>query len=340
MLISRALLLALLAAACTHPLRASHQQSTPFTLTNPAQVSTDTVTLAVGTNHWSGQSTSLIEDAFLPLAVTVRNTSTKTLCGGVATAVLSDSAGTSSSAIFPEGVVAKLIGPLAGLDPRFLPTSNDTTIAHEEVFLLRIDSHGGHTSSTGHSSGGFHSGSGFQGGFGGTPHLGGTYRGFTPLPFGQPYHSPLSPLGGTHRSFVPAPFSGPYYSPFSPFSPSPFSPFSSPFYPPSYSPFYSPWPSPSPYGDMPYRYAPLPSPDLHPPREEPQETNTPALKEILTAAFASRSLAPQEERSGFLFFQLPIPQSGSTVLTWDWYDCSTHELIAHLSIPLNAERRL
>jgi hypothetical protein len=37
---------------------------------------------------------------------------------------------------------------------------------------------------------------------------------------------------------------------------------------------------------------------------------------------------------------LPIPQSGATTLTWDWYDCSTRELVAHLSIPVNMEKRL
>src|SRR5262249_24206509 len=119
MLAPRAFLLAFLAMACTHPLRAPHQQSTSLTLTDPVQISTDTVTLAVGTNHWGGQNASLVEDAFLPLAVTVRNRGTKALCGGVTTAMLSDSAGASSSGIFPEGVVTQLIGPLASFNPLF-----------------------------------------------------------------------------------------------------------------------------------------------------------------------------------------------------------------------------
>jgi len=307
MLISWIFMLALSVAACTHPLGASHQRSLALTLTDPVQVRTDTVTLAVGTNHWSGKNASLLEDTFLPLAVTVRNTSTKTLCGGIATATLSDATGTSSSAIFPEGVVTKLIGPLASFDPLFLPTGNDTVTTHEKFFLLRVGGRGGRIG----GGGGY--GGGFPGQFGGVPYF-----------------------GGYPRSSVPPSFGWPSYSPFAPFPLSPFSPFSSPFP----SPFPPPWSSPPRFGDLPYRYIPLPPSSRTLPREEPQETNVPALKEIFTIAFASRSLAAQEERSGFLFFQLPIPQSGATTLTWDWYDCSTHELVAHLAIPVNPKKRL
>jgi len=81
-------------------------------------------------------------------------------------------------------------------------------------------------------------------------------------------------------------------------------------------------------------------PTLQPREEEHPEVDQAPVTEIVTAAFASRPLAPQEERSGFLFFPLPVPDVGSTVLTWGWYDCATHELVAHLSMPIPVEKKV
>jgi len=81
-------------------------------------------------------------------------------------------------------------------------------------------------------------------------------------------------------------------------------------------------------------------PTLQPREEEPPQVDQALVTEILTAAFASRPLAPQEERSGFLFFPLPVPHVGSTVLTWGWYDCVTHALVAHLSLPIAVDRKV
>jgi hypothetical protein len=64
------------------------------------------------------------------------------------------------------------------------------------------------------------------------------------------------------------------------------------------------------------------------------------VKEILTVAFASRPLAPHEERSGFLFFPFPVPDAGTTMLTWGWYGCGTQELVAHLTIPVVVEKKI
>jgi len=125
--------------------------------------------------------------------------------------------------------------------------------------------------------------------------------------------------GGPHR-FVPFPFYAPFSSPFSPYSSNPFPPFS------RYSPYD-------------YGYA---LPPLHP-NPPSAETEQPQIdqalvREIFTAAFASRPLEPQEERTGFLFF--PRPTSGEPTLTlaWSWYDCVTHELIANLSVPVDTRR--
>ena len=211
----------------------------------------------------------------------------------------------------------------------------------------------------GGSSGGIsHGGGGLHGGtFGPSPHLGPSPRGFAPQPFSSPFQSPVFPFtpgspgapiggvpgggglsGGTTRPphwgppprvFAPPFLPSPFYSPFSPFAPSPL------------SPFYNPFPTPYPYSSLPPDSGyglPLP-PNLQPREEERPEIDQALVKEILTTAFASRALAPQEERSGFLFFPLPVPDVGSTVLRWEWYDCTTHELVASLSVPITVEKR-
>jgi hypothetical protein len=160
-------------------------------------------------------------------------------------------------------------------------------------------------------------------------------------PFGSPspFASPFSPFSAN-------PFS-PFYRPFPPRSPygyAPYSPFDSPvtpFNPSPFSPFYQPFPPLSPYGYAPYGYGypPLP-PNLGLPEENRPTVDSSLIKEILSTAFASRPLALQEERSGFLFFPLPVPNEGATLLTWDWYDCATHELVTHLSIPVAVEKKV
>jgi len=107
-------------------------------------------------------------------------------------------------------------------------------------------------------------------------------------------------------------------------------------------PFYGPLSPLFLYGYPPsdFDYGPLFPPTLQPREEEHPEVDQALVTEIVTAAFASRPLAPQEERSGFLFFPLPVPDVGSTVLTWGWYDCATHELVAHLSMPIPVEKKV
>jgi hypothetical protein len=83
----------------------------------------------------------------------------------------------------------------------------------------------------------------------------------------------------------------------------------------------------------------LPPSDVWPREGEQPKIDQTLIKEILTTAFASRPLASQEERSGFLFFPLPVPDVGTTMLTWGWYDCSTQALVAHLAVTIVVERR-
>src|SRR4029077_16521272 len=85
---------------------------TSFTLMEPTTVSTPALSLMVGTNGWPVENT-LLEESFLPVPVTMHNTSAQTLCGGVASAKLSDPSGASVAASFPASVVARLFGPLA-----------------------------------------------------------------------------------------------------------------------------------------------------------------------------------------------------------------------------------
>ncbi|HEV8717001.1 MAG TPA: hypothetical protein VGX03_29795 [Candidatus Binatia bacterium] len=349
-LFSLASLCVLLATACTSSVKDTRHQVAPLPLPNPTSITVGPVSVAVGTQHWS-RAASALEEAFFPVAVTVRNAGNQSLCGGVPTAALGDSAGTSVSAVFPEGVVTRLFGPLASLTPLSRPTVKAAAFAHQDVFLVRVHgSHGGSSGGIGHGSGGF------QGGAPGPPHLGPSPRAFAPQPFSSPFRSPVSPLtpgsqgvpiggmkggrglsggitrpphwGPPPRVFAPPPLSSPFYSPFSPFTPSPF------------SPFYSPFPPLFPYGFLPpdYGYGPSLPPNLLPREEQRPEIDQALVREILTTAFASRPLAPQEERSGFLFFPLPVPDVGSTVLTWEWYDCVTHELVAYLSVPIPVEK--
>lgn len=346
-------LCALLALACTPSVKSSRHPAAPLLLANPTSISAGPVSLAVGTNHWNNPAIGL-EEAFFPVAVTVRNTGNQPLCGGVSTATLGDSAGASVSAIFPEGVVTRLFGPLASVTPLSQPAVKAAALADQAVFLVLVQGSLG-----GHFGGRSPGGRGLQGGTPGPPHEGPSPPVLVPPPFSSPFHSPLSPftpgnrgapVGGTSHSggefrggavrpphFAPSPevfapplFSSPFYSPFSPFTPSPF------------SPFYRPFPPLSPYGYPPADsgYGPVLPPTLQPRAEEPPAVDQALVTAIVTAAFASRPLAPQEERSGFLFFPLPVPHIGSTVLTWGWYDCVTHELVAHLVVPIAVEKKV
>ncbi|MBI3801883.1 MAG: hypothetical protein HY268_33545, partial [Deltaproteobacteria bacterium] len=194
--------LVLLTCGCTPLLKGTHPQAAPLTLTNPTQVISAAVSLTVGTNRLRTQGTS-VEQAFLPVAVTVHNTGDHTLCGGTYTAVLGDSSGASVSATLPEEVVTRLFGPLASLPPIPRPAALTGTFSDPAVFLMLV-----------HGSQGMHSGLG--------PGIGG-FSGRAPQP---PYLRP-SP-----RVFVP-PFGSPspFAFPFSPFSADPFSPFYRPFPP-------------------------------------------------------------------------------------------------------------
>ena len=352
-LFSLAPLCALLAMACSPSVKGAHPQTSLLLLSHPTSVTAGPVSLTVGTNHWSNPASG-VEEAFFPAAVTVRNTGNQPLCGGVSTAALGDSAGASVSAIFPEGVVTRLFGPFASVAPLSQPAVKAAAFADQDVFLVLVQgSYGGHSGGISPWSGGF------QGGRPGPPPVGPSPRVFVPPPLSPPFHSPISPFTpGSHgaptgstsqsgegfrggavrpphfapspRVFAPPPFSSPFYSPFSPFATSPFSPFY-----PSLPPLY-------PYGYPPSDSGHGPSllPNLQPQEEEHPEVDQALVTEILTAAFASRPLAPQEERSGFLFFPLPVPDVGFTVLTWGWYDCATHELVAHLSMPIPVEKKV
>jgi len=153
------------------------------------------ISLAVGTNRWPEANTRL-EETFLPVAVTVRNTDSGMLCGGVASAVLSDASGASVSASIPEGVLARLFGPVARHESAVGLTPSTTVEADDRRLLLFV--HGSHGSHAGSMSHGGH----------GVPHA------FAPSPrfFGSPFFfSPFASPGF------------PFYSPFSRFA-SPFPP--------------------------------------------------------------------------------------------------------------------
>src|SRR5712692_7144371 len=190
-------LLALMGSACTPSVQVPPRHAAPLTLSNPTVLSSGPVSLAVGTNPWSKPETGL-EEAFLPVAVTVRNTGTQTLCGGVATAVLGDAAGATVSATLPAGVVTRLFGPLAALGPLSPPAVRAATLTGQDSFLLLV-----HSSSGGHAGGMSQGGRGFSGGTPGAPHFGPSPRAFIPSPFSPPLHSPVSPFS-PGRQGVPA----------------------------------------------------------------------------------------------------------------------------------------
>jgi hypothetical protein len=329
---SLAPLFVLLAIGCTPSVKVAHKQTVPLLLSNPASISSGSVSLAVGTNRWSKQDSGL-EEAFLPVAVTVRNSGDRTLCGGASTAVLGDSSGASVSATLPEGVVTRLFGPLASLEPMSQPAVGSVALSDQDVFLSLVhDSHGIYSGGMGYRGGGF------PGGALRPPYLRPSPRIFVPPLFSSPF-----------SSFYPSPFS-PFYSPVPPLSSYGHTPYG--YTPYGYTPYgYTPY-GYTPYGYAPYGYAPyeysytppsLPPPslpDLRLPEENRSTVDSSLIKEILSAAFASRPLTPQEERSGFLFFPLPVPDGGATMLTWGWYDCATHELVAHLSILVPVEKKV
>src|SRR5712691_1789756 len=185
-LFSLAPLCALLALACSPSVKSAHPQTSPLPLSHPTSVTAGPVSLTVGTNHWSNPASGL-EEAFFPVAVTVRNTGNQPLCGGVSTAALGDSAGASVSAIFPEGVVTRLFGPFASVAPLSRPAAKAAAFADQDVFLVLVQGNlGGHSGGISHGSGRF------QGGTPGLPHFSPSPRVFTVPPFSPPFHSPIS----------------------------------------------------------------------------------------------------------------------------------------------------
>ena len=321
--------------ACTPTTRTLPRQTTPLVLQDPLTIYTTTLSLTVGTNRWSTQAT-VVEDAFLPLAVTVHNTAERPLCGGVPTATLQTPEGTSFSAVSPTSVVTRLFGPVAAVEPGVSPPTRSAQESEGSPVLLLVQgSHGGHA-----YGGGMHGGSGYR---------------FAPQPFTSPFSAPFA---SPFSPYAQSPFSSPFgYPPF-PYTQSPFSPFTSPFSPYAQSPFSSPFTSPSsPYTQSPFsspftspsfpfsRSAPydygsgLPSlpPPLPPSESDPSPIDQSLVKEIFAAAFASQPLAPRETRTGFLFFPRPSANEVPLTLTWSWYDCVTHELLAQLSVPVTRQ---
>src|SRR6185436_17108940 len=129
-------------------------QASPVRLQDPTTTHTDSATLTVGTNRWSHAAT-ILEEAFLPLAVTMRNTSSRPLCGGVQTAALHATDGSSLSAVVPTTVVERLFGPIASVEPE-VPLGTVRTALHEQrpVLLLVHGPHGSHSVGGGMQSGG------------------------------------------------------------------------------------------------------------------------------------------------------------------------------------------
>jgi hypothetical protein len=289
----------LLTSSCAFPARATNNREHPLVLHEPTTVSSGPVSLVVGTNRWREQG-GLMEEIFFPVAVTVRNHGERTVCGGATTAVLHDSTGVSSSAVLPADVVARLFGPLASLGPLSRGQIGMATFTDGSSSLLLI--RGSHS---GHAGGSTLGGRGFSGG--------------------------MSRL----RPWYPSPFYSPFSSPFVPYFPRPFSPFSYAF-PPLFPPLPYGYGPALPYG---YGYVPPPAPDIPLPKgDQGPEVDQALIKEVFASAFASRALTPQEDRSGFLFFPPPSSQKGAFTLTWDWYDCSSGELVAHLSIPVQSAK--
>ena len=318
--------------ACTPTKRMVPPPASPVRLQDPTTTHTDSATLTVGTNRWRN-SAAILEEAFLPLAVTMRNNSSRPLCGGVQTAALHATDGSSISAVVPTTVVERLFGPIASLEPEGPLWTVSTPLHEQSPFLLLVHGpHGGHS-------------------FGGGMHSGGPSP-FAPRPFSAPFSSPFSsphasPFSAPYASPFHAPFSHPHSSPFhSPYSSFAY-PYASPFYSPYVSPFYSPF---SPYSADPFspfsRYSPydygyaVPPLPPHPPATEPEQPkiDQSLIREIFSAAFVSRPLAPQEERTGFLFFPRPAATDHTLTLSWSWYDCVSHELIANLSVPIATPR--
>ena len=284
-------LLTLSLVACTPTARTVAREGSPVVLRDPLSTHTDRAALTVGTNRWP-TAAAVLEEEFLPLAVTMHNTSPRPLCGGASTASLHSPEGAAVSAVLPTSVVTRLFGPLAAVEPEFPQRSSQAAGGKPHPLLLRVQ----------HSPGGLMPGSGIQGG--GLPRL-------APFPFTSPAYPPLS-------SPFSSPFASPFSSPLSPYSGSPFSPF-------------------SPYPRYDYGYALPPLPPTTPFAEPPQRDQA-LMREIVTAAFASRPLEPQEARTGFLFFPRPAARAQTLTLTWSWYDCLTQELMAHLSVLVDTRR--
>ncbi len=287
-------------------------------------------TLIVGTKQWN-TSTAVLEEGFFPLAVRMHNNSTRPICGGVQTATLHSHEGGAVSAVLPTSVVTRLFGPLASVEHEFPQRPVSAVGRERRPMLLRVQ-------------GRLFSGGGIYGG---------ATSPFAPFSYSSPFSSPPSSLySSPFRSPYASPYFAPYPSPYSSPSPSPFSspylsPYSSPFLSPFsvpyssylYSPFYpyssNPFSSFSRYTPYDYGYALPPVKPLPPPlKSEQPKIDHALLREIFSAAFASRPLEPQEERTGFLFFPRPISPQSTLTLVWSWYDCVTHELIAHLSVPV------
>ncbi len=334
------LVVAVAVCACSVPKWTLHSDPS-FTLMEPTTVSTSALSLTVGTNGWPMENT-LLEESFLPVPVTMRNTSARALCGGVASARLSDASGASVAASFPTNVVARLFGPLAKDDSSGRMALSAARPLDDRGSIVFV--HGG---SGGHGGGLGHGGHYAPHTFGATPRFFGSPFSFSPfaaprLPF---YSNPYAPFGYPFSPFA-APRSPFYSNPYAPFgSPYSFSPFAAPglpFYANPYSPFGYPFSPTYPYSGefAPYSYAPALPSEVYPQYEAPTEDTHRLISEIFTLAFVSRPLTPQEDRSGFLFFPRPLPTMGAPLLTWDWYDCETQVFVTQLSTPVVARKRI
>ena len=80
-------LLTLSLVACTPTARTVAREGSPVVLRDPLSTHTDRAALTVGTNRWP-TAAAVLEEEFLPLAVTMHNTSPRPLCGGASTASL------------------------------------------------------------------------------------------------------------------------------------------------------------------------------------------------------------------------------------------------------------
>ena len=326
-------LMTLSLVACTPTARTVARQESPLVLRDPLSTHTDHATLTVGTNRWQ-IAAAVLEEAFLPLAVTMHNTSHRSLCGGTSTASLHSPEGSAFSAVLPTSVVTRLFGPLAAVEHEFPsgpPRQPEGRQIHcscvSKTIMAVLCPVVGYREAV--YLGWLHCRSLLL-----PLHL---FR-LLSLPRSRRPSPPRSVLLPIHRSIL-------RFTPHShllslprllllPLHPSRRP--SPPHFLPILGARFAPFP---PYPRYGYGYALPPLPPAPPFAEPPRPQHDQALmQEIVTAAFASRPLESQEVRTGFLFFPQPATRAQTLTLTWSWYDCHTHELMAHLSVPVDTRR--